>query len=178
MRHHLAVMGPALSPWSLRAGRPSTTSGALVAIAAVALATILVYPLSKLAPVVSLSVVYLPAVVIVSAYWGSRLGLATAVASAAAFNFFHLPPVATFTISDSRNWAALAAFVVIAVATGVIGDLARARAQEADERRREADLAAELTRLLLGSLRVDEALGLAARRLAAAIGVDGAALEL
>ena len=57
---------------------------------------------------VSLSVVYLPAVLLVSAYWGLPLGIATSVLSAAAFNFFHIPPVGRFTISDSRNWVALA----------------------------------------------------------------------
>jgi two-component system, OmpR family, sensor histidine kinase KdpD len=178
VRHDLVLMGPELSPWSLRAGRPSVVSGVVVAAASVTLATLVIYPLSQVAPVVSLSVVYLPAVVVVSAYWGLRLGLVTAVGSAAAFNFFHLPPVGTFTLNDRRDWAALAAFVVVAVTTGLIAELARTRAQEADARRREADLAAELAQVLLGGLRVDEALALAAKRLAAAIGVDGAALEL
>jgi two-component system sensor histidine kinase KdpD len=178
VRHHAVLMGPELSPWSLRAGRPSLTAGVVVAVVCVALATLVIYPLKHIAPFVSLSVVYLPAVVVVSAYWGLRLGVATAIGSAAAFNFFHLPPFGTLSVADRRDWAALAAFVVIAVATGLIAELARARAQEADERRREADLAAELAQVLLGGLRVDEALALAAKRLAAAIGVDGAALEL
>jgi two-component system sensor histidine kinase KdpD len=167
-----------MSPWSLRAGRPSLTFGIVIAVACIALATLVIYPLTHVAPFVSLSVVYLPAVVLVSAYWGLRLGLATAIGSAAAFNFFHLPPVGTLSVADRRDWAALAAFVVVAVATGLIGELARVRAQEADERRREADLAAELAQVLLGGLRVDEALAVAAKRLAAAIGVGGAALEL
>jgi two-component system sensor histidine kinase KdpD len=167
-----------MSPWSLRAGRPSLTFGIVIAVACIALATLVIYPLTHVAPFVSLSVVYLPAVVLVSAYWGLRLGLATAIGSAAAFNFFHLPPVGTLSVADRRDWAALVAFVVIAVATGLIGELARVRAQEADERRREADLAAELAQVLLGGLRVDEALAVAAKRLAAAIGVGGAALEL
>jgi two-component system, OmpR family, sensor histidine kinase KdpD len=171
-------MGPELSPWSLRAGRPSLASGVVVAVTCVGLATLVIYPLTHVAPFVSLSVVYLPAVVVVSAYWGLRLGLATAIGSAAAFNFFHLPPTGTLSVSDRRDWAALVAFIVVAVATGLIGELARVRAQEADERRREADLAAELAQVLLGGLRVDEALALAAKRLAAAIGVDAAALEL
>ena len=57
---------------------------------------------------------YLPAVLLVSAYWGLSLGLATSLLSAAAFNFFHLPPVGRFTIADSRNWVALAAFTMVA----------------------------------------------------------------
>jgi hypothetical protein len=98
----------------------------------VALATLAIFPLEQLAPVVSLSVVYLPAVLLVSTYWGAVLGLVAALLSAAAFNFFHLPPTGEFTIADSRNWVALAAFVVVALVASTIADLARARAQEAE----------------------------------------------
>jgi two-component system sensor histidine kinase KdpD len=172
-------MGPrALSPLLLRARRPSPGAGALVSLAGLVLATLAIYPLSRVAPVVSLSVVYLPAVLVVSAFWGLWLGVGTAIASAAAFNFFHLRPVGRFMISDSRNWVALAAFTVVAIATGLIGELARARAEEADQRRREADLAAQLAQILLGGARVDDALALAAQRLAAAIGVGAAAIEV
>ena len=51
---------------------------------------------------VSLGVVYLLAVLVVSVIWGAWLGVATAVLSAAAFNFFHLPPVGRFTIDRTR----------------------------------------------------------------------------
>jgi two-component system, OmpR family, sensor histidine kinase KdpD len=176
---HDGVMGSrALSPLWLRAPRPSSIRGALVSFVCLVVATLAIYPLSRVAPVVSLSVVYLPAVVVASAFWGLWLGLATAIGSAAAFNFFHLPPVGQFTIADSRNWVALGAFAVVAVATGLIGELARGRAEEADQRRREADLAAELAQLLLGGARVDLALALAAQRLAVAIRVGAAAIEL
>jgi two-component system sensor histidine kinase KdpD len=173
------LMGPrALSPLLLRVRRPSPVAGALVSLACLVAATVAIYPLSRAAPVVSLSVVYLPAVVVVSAFWGLWLGLGTAIASAAAFNFFHLPPVGEFTIADSRNWVALGSFTVVAIATGLIGELARARAEEADQRRREADLMAQLAQLLLGEADVDDALALAAQRLAVAIGVGAAAIDL
>ena len=105
---------------------------------------------------VSLSVVYLPAVLLVSAYWGLALGLATSLLSAAAFNFFHLPPTGRFTIADSRNWVALGAFTVVAVTVSTVAELARSRALEADRRRAEADLAAALARDLLGGSETDE----------------------
>ena len=179
MRHHDETMeSRVLSPMFLSARRPSSLTGALVAVACLAAATAAIYPLSRVAPVVSLGVVYLPAVVVVSTFWGLWLGLATAVASAAAFNFFHLPPVGQFTIADSRNWVALGAFTVVAVATGLIAELARARANEAEQRRREADLAAELAQILLGGASVDDALAPAAQRLALAIGASGASIEL
>jgi two-component system sensor histidine kinase KdpD len=162
----------------LKAQRPSPFIGLLVAIAGVALATTVIYPLKHLAPVVSLGVVYLLAVVAVSTFWGLALGVATGVASAAAFNFFHLRPVGLFTLSDGRDWVALSAFVAVAVATGMVGELARTRAKEADERRQEADLAAALAQLLLGAPRLGDALGPASRELADALGLPTASIAL
>jgi two-component system sensor histidine kinase KdpD len=167
-----------LSPLLLRTARPSFALGVVVAIVGIALETLVIYPLAHVANVVSLGVVYLVAVVVVSTYWGMWLGVATALLSAAAFNFFHLPPVGRLTLSDHRNWVALAAFVVVAAASGFVADLARARAVEAEERRREADLATEMARLLLGGASLDDALAVVAQRIAAAIGAASAAVEL
>ena len=72
----------------LSAEPPPRRVGAIVALVAGALSTLIVYPLAHVAPVVSLSVVYLPVVLVVSAVWGAPLGIPTAVLSAAALNFF------------------------------------------------------------------------------------------
>ncbi len=161
----------------LRGQRPSLVLGLVVAAGAVGMATALLYPLEQLAPVVSLGVVYLLPVLVLSTFWGLGLGVLTAFASAAAFNFFHLPPVGRFTIADSRNWVALLAFLTVALAASSVAEVARARALEAMERRREADLAAELARVLLGGGSLHDALALAARRLAEEIGAASASIE-
>src|SRR5271166_5864021 len=157
---------------------PSRRVGVIVALAAVALCTLIVYPLAHVAPVVSLSVVYLPAVLVVSVTWGAWLGVATAVASAAAFNFFHLPPVGRFTLQNSENWVALAAFLVVAVLASSVAEVMRARTRDAEERRREADLAAEMARLLLRGNSLAEALPTAAARLAQALELSSAAIVM
>jgi two-component system sensor histidine kinase KdpD len=97
-------------------------------------------------------VLYLLAVLLVSTVWGFWLGLATSVAAALAFNFFHIPPTGRFTIADPQNWVALGVFLVAAAVASRLSDLAARRAREAERRRREADLAAELARLLLGDV--------------------------
>ncbi len=163
---------------ALGTGRPSLRLGLLVAVASVALATAAIYALKPIAPTVSLSVVYLPAVVLVSVYWGLWLGLATSLLSAAAFNFFHIPPVGRFSISDGRDFVALAAFTTIAAVVSTIADIARNRALEADLRRREADLAASLARELLAGAQTEVALRAAARRVAEVLKIPSAALEL
>ena len=116
------------------AGR-SPALGVLVAVGALALTTLLLYPLSEIAEPVSLGVLYLLAVLLVSTFWGLRLGLATAVAATAAFNFFHIPPTGRFTIADAENWVALVVFLVAAVVASTLSGLARQRAEEAEQRR-------------------------------------------
>ena len=156
--------------------RPRLALGIGAAALTVAVATVAVYALKQVAPVVSLSVVYLPAVLLVSTYWGVSLGLLTALGSAATFNYFHVPPTGRFTIADSRNWVALAAFTVVALTTSAIAELARARTMEAERRRAEADLAAALARELLLGDDSDRALSSAARRIAEALGLRSAAI--
>ncbi len=162
---------------TLPAERPRRAPGVAAAVIAVALATLAIYPLEQVARAESLGVVYLPAVLLISTYWGLGLGLLTSLLSAAAFNFFHLPPVHRFTIADSRNWVALAAFTVVAAVASTIAELARARAMEAERRRAEADLAAALARELLLGVDTATALSSAARRVAEALGLRSAAIE-
>ncbi len=106
-------------------------------------------------------------VVVVAMFWGLAFGLATAVLSAAAFSFFHLPPVGRFTLADGRDWIGLSAFVLVATAIGLMAELARARGSgggsaspRGRSRRRDGAAAARGRR----------AAGCAARRLAAARG--------
>ncbi len=162
---------------TLRHQRPRTASGVAAAIVAVAAATLGIYFLRRIAPVVSLSVVYLPAVLLISTYWGMALGLLTSLLSAAAFNFFHIPPTGRFTIVDGRNWVALAAFTIVSVVASTIAELARSRALEAERRRAEADLAATLAHELLLGVDTGTALASAARRVAEALGLTSAAIE-
>ena len=158
--------------------RLTAWSGLLTTALAVALATLAIYPLQQVAPTVSLGVVYLPAVLLIAAYWGFALGLLASLVSAAAFNFFHLPPVGRFTIANSSNWVALAAFALVAVVVATMAELARGRAAEAERRRAEADLAAALARELLAGERTEAALKATAERLRTALALTSAAIEL
>ncbi|HEY2398134.1 MAG TPA: ATP-binding protein [Solirubrobacteraceae bacterium] len=167
-----------LTPRLLKPERPSRAAGVLAALTSVAAATALIYPLKQVTPVLSLGVLYVPAVVVVSMFWGRALGIATSLLSAAAFNFFHLPPGGRFSLSDEREWVALVVFVIVAIATGMVGELARARGREAELRRQEADLSAEMAQLLLGTADVEGALEDTAAQLAAAVGVGGAEISV
>ncbi len=156
---------------------PPRRVGALVALVAVAACTLIVYPLKHVAPVVSLGVVYLPAILIVSASWGGWMGAATGVLSALAFNYFHLPPTGQLTIRNADNWVALITFLIVAWMVSSVAQITRARAREAIERRREADLAAEMARLLLRGNPLGVDLPAAAARLAQALGLSSVTIE-
>ncbi|MDX6609108.1 MAG: two-component system, OmpR family, sensor histidine kinase KdpD [Solirubrobacterales bacterium] len=135
-------------PLGLGVEPPPAWLGVLATLAAVAAATLLIYPLKSIAPVASLGVVYLPAILLISVLWGLRLGLLASVASAVAFNFFQLPPLHRLTIADEENWVALIAFVIVAAISSTVAGLARAQAVEAERRREQADRAlAELAAL-------------------------------
>jgi two-component system, OmpR family, sensor histidine kinase KdpD len=156
----------------------SLPAGIAVATAGVAVTTGLVYALKQTVPVVGLGVVYLLVVLLVATYWGLWLSLATALLSAAAFNFFHIPPTGRFTISESENWVALGVFFVAAVVVSTLTDRARARAMEAEAQRREADLLAELARLLLEGRDPRAALPVASERIASVFGLASAELRM
>jgi K+-sensing histidine kinase KdpD len=123
--------------------RRSAWLGLLAAVVVVGIATALIYPLKSVAPTISLGVVFIPAVLLVSVGWGLWQGLFTALLSAIAFNWFHLPPVGRFTIADDRDVVALVVFVTVAVASSALAEVARARAREAEHRREEADRTVE-----------------------------------
>jgi two-component system sensor histidine kinase KdpD len=163
---------------SLRRHPGSTAAGLAVSVGAIALTTLLIYPLRQVTPAVSNGVVYMLAVLLISTYWGLGLGLVTAVGSALAFNFFHIPPTGRFTIADAQNYVALGLFLAAAIIASSVANLARARAEEAERRREEADLAADLARLLLGGPDLHEALASATHRLAEALDLPSMAIEL
>jgi two-component system sensor histidine kinase KdpD len=144
----------------------------------VALITAVIYPLRDISAPASNGVLYLLAVLLVATIWGLRLGLLTSVLSVAAFNFFHIPPLGRFAVFDGRNAVALVVLLAAAVAASSVADLARTRTREAVLRRREADLSADMARLLLGGTTVEAALGLVGRRLAEALELDFARIEL
>jgi two-component system sensor histidine kinase KdpD len=150
----------------------------VAAAASVALTTLVVYPLKGVAADISLSVVYLVAVLLVASLWGAWLAVPTAIASALAFNFFHIPPTGRFTIDDGENWVALAVFLVAAVVVSALADRSRRSMLEADQRRREADLTAETARTLLRGRELRDALPVASQRLAATFGLSSAAIQL
>jgi len=150
----------------------------LGSVAAVAVASLLVYAFQPIAPTLSLGVVYVLAVLPIAVVWGARWSLPVAVASMLVFNWFFLPPVHTLTLRDSENWSALVAFSVTAVVVSELAARSRRRAADAEQRRREAALLAEIAGHLLGGGKLEDELVWIGGRAAEVLGVPRAEIEL
>jgi two-component system sensor histidine kinase KdpD len=131
----------------MRFMRLSQVHGAVGGIAfsalAVAAVTGAIAVLQTFAPVLSLGVLYVFAVLPVAIGWGLTYAVPVSIASMLAFNFFFLPPVHTFALAQSENWFALAVYLVTAVVVSELAARARRRAVEAEERERAAAELAE-----------------------------------
>jgi signal transduction histidine kinase len=131
----------------LRPTAPPRALGLVVAVSVIVAESGLVYVFKQAAPGSAFGVVFLLGVLGVSIGWGWGLAVTMAAASGLAFDYFrHVP--ADFVPSEAQNWAAIIVFLVVAVSANTVAGLARARADEADQRRREADRAFARARVL------------------------------
>src|SRR5205085_5172169 len=151
---------------------------ALASLGALTVVTGAIFALRPVAPVVSLGVLYLLAVLPVAIFWGLRYALPVAVASMLAFNFFFLEPVHTFRLRDSQNWVALAVYLTTAVVVSELAARGRRRADDAEQRRREAAFAAEVSAALLEATPVQARLAAIGGRVAEVLGTDSARIGL
>ena len=121
---------------------------------------------------------YLLAVLPVAIFWGHRYALPVAVASMLAFNFFFLAPVHTLRLRESENWVALAVYLTTAVVVSELASRGRRRADDAEQRRREAAFAAEVSAALLEARPVQSRLTEIGGRIAQVLGARAARIEL
>src|SRR6266545_3285460 len=163
---------------NLNHGLVRHAAGILTSVAAVALVTAAIFALEPIAPVLSLGVLYVFAVLPVAVFWGLSYALPVSIASMLAFNWFFLPPRHTFRLSDGENWVALAVYLTTAIVVSVLAARSRRRQAEAEQRAREAALLAEVAGTLLESDHVQNELGGIASRLARALGVAQSRIEL
>ena len=167
-----------LAAWLVRLGPPPLAAGIAVGVGFVIVETLLVYPLRHVIAVEPMAIVYLPGVLVVSTVWGLWLGVATSIVSTLVFDFFYTPPVWRFETEDWRDWLGLSVYLMVAGVASSVAQLARAGAIETIERRRETDAVAEVTRLILGADDVPAVLPEASARIAQAMRLPYAAIEL
>src|SRR5262249_8229159 len=117
-------------------------------------------------------------VLLISAAWGLRYAIFTAIVATVAYNYFFLPPLFKFTIADPQNWVALLAFLVTAVVASQLSERARRGTAYADQRRHEVEKLYAFSQQLWLSENVFELLNLIPKHIVDVFEVGTAALYL
>jgi uncharacterized membrane protein len=112
----------------------------VVAATLIAADSLLVDLLKQIVPGNIFGVVFLLGVLVVASIWGFRLGAMTSLASAVVYVYFHhLVTRGSFLPAEARDAVAVLVFLVVALFANTLAGLARSRAVEANQRRREAE---------------------------------------
>jgi two-component system, OmpR family, sensor histidine kinase KdpD len=121
---------------------------------------------------------FLLAVLLISAAWGLRYSIFTAILATVAYNYFFLPPLFKFTIADPQNWVALLAFLATAAVASQLSERVRRSAAYANQRRREVERLYGFSQQLWLSENVFELLNLIPKHIVESFDVSGAAFFL
>jgi two-component system sensor histidine kinase KdpD len=106
----------------------------------------------------NVDLVFLTAVVGVAVRFGLLPSLAASVAASLCYNFFFLPPIYTFTITDPTNVAAFFFFIVMAIIVSNVAARVRVQAVTAISRARTTESLYSFSRKLAGVGTIDDVL--------------------
>jgi two-component system, OmpR family, sensor histidine kinase KdpD len=106
----------------------------------------------------NVDLVFLTAVVGVAVRFGWWPSLLASVASSLAYNYFFLPPIYTFTITDPTNVAAFAFFTIVALIVSTVAARGRTQTVAATDRARTAESLYSFSRKLAGAGTLDDVL--------------------
>ena len=106
----------------------------------------------------NVDLVFLTAIVAVAVRLGLLPSLLASVASAIAYNFFFLPPIYTFTITDPANVVAFGLFTLVAIIVSSVAARGRTQAVAATERARVTESLYSFSRKLAGAGTLDDVL--------------------
>ena len=128
------------------------------ALLAVAVALGIGAVIQQMLGIENVDLVFLTAVVAVAVRFGLWPSLFASVAASLCYNFFFLPPIYTFTISDPVNVAAFVFFTIVAVIVSHFAARGRTRTVAAHERVRTVELLYAFSRKLAGVGTLDDVL--------------------
>ncbi|MEA3026383.1 MAG: two-component system, OmpR family, sensor histidine kinase KdpD [Alphaproteobacteria bacterium] len=126
--------------------------------------------LTELTPIPNLSIVFLLAVLLTAVTFGIWPAIYASILSFAAFNFFFIEPLYTFTIAEPYELLALMTFLIVAVVTSALAGRVRQQAQVSASRMRAMRRLYEFTRRLSGLAALDAVAEGAASEINASLG--------
>jgi two-component system sensor histidine kinase KdpD len=119
----------------------------------------------------NVDLVFLTAVVVVAVRYGLWPSLLTSLIASLAYNFFFLPPIYTFTITDPTNVIAFFFFMLIATLVSNVAARVRTQADTAISRIRSTEQLYAFSRKLAGTGTLDDVLWASAYQTALMLGV-------
>ena len=128
------------------------TTGIAVGLAGVVIVTWLIHLSRGQVEVLSMAILYQLLVLAVSGVYGAVAGLTTGLVSAAAFNWFFIPPTQTLTVGDTRNWVSLVVFAATAIVTSYLAAGFRRQRRESEARLRDAEVLTDLAETALAQV--------------------------
>ncbi len=140
-----------------------------VATAAVAIAVGISELLAAFVPGPSLSMVFLIAVLATAVLYGTAPAIVAAILSFAAFNFFFVPPIYTFTVAETHELLALFVQLAAGVLTGAMAGRIRNQAEVARRRHKATQALYDFSRKLGATAKVDDLLWAVASQVAGAV---------
>ena len=133
--------------WKLIQSQLRVLRGCLAGLAAVALLTFFAFRLNlNLSTSGSL---YFLIVVMVAVVWGFWEASVTSLIAVNCLNYFFVPPVLTWRVSDPQNWVALATFEITALTVSRLSARAQGQARAEARQRAEVEKLYELSRRIL-----------------------------
>lgn len=106
--------------------RPRATRGIVAGLGMIAVTTAVAVAMDPIVGSNSIDLIFLLPVIATATLFGLRASLVSSLAAALSYNFFFLPPIYTFTISDPQNVVTLMVLIVVAVvASQLTGRLKR-----------------------------------------------------
>jgi two-component system, OmpR family, sensor histidine kinase KdpD len=106
----------------------------------------------------TVDLVFLTAIVVIAVRYGLWPSLAASIAASLAWNFFFLPPIYTFTITDPVNIAAFVMFTIVAIIVSHVGGRGRAQTVTAQGRVRTLESLYAFSRKLASAGTLDDVL--------------------
>src|SRR6201988_1886219 len=155
---------------------PPLWLGIVVAAGFIVGETLVVQRLKEIAPENAFGVLFLIGGLVASAAGGFRLGVATTLASAAVYVQFHMDTGVGLIPKHPQDALAILIFLPVALLANVLAGQAPLRAAESEQPRRDADLSADLARLMLRAGDLRPASDAAGERMAAVLGLSFARL--
>jgi two-component system, OmpR family, sensor histidine kinase KdpD len=122
--------------------------------------------LHDLLGVTNVALVFLTAILIGAVLHGLGPSILACVLATLSYNFFFLPPLYTFTISDPENVVALFFFTVVAVVASNLAARVRGQALSARLRARQTDDLYQFSRKLAAAVTLDDVLWATAHQIA------------